>query len=326
MIAGVNMITSPVAETRLRQAMPILAGLVVLLLGGCTSFNTALLNRNGPTGSDEALWPTTLELDSTLADPLGRHPLLTVLRPSNERDWAPEQAVLPTAEFFGEEVRVRNIRYCKYNSAEDMTVEHYDKTFDLERIKSVDFLVCPLPSIPGVAHTMISFGFEDDQYLGVSVEIRKEKGESYDPIKGFLRQYEIMYVVADERDLIQLRTNHWQNEVFLYKTRATPQAARDLFVDVMRRVNKLRVAPEFYDTLTNNCTTNIARHVNRLSPNRVPFDYRVLLAGHSGRLAYDLGLLDTETSFEETRARSGVNYLAYLHRNDADFSANIRRR
>ena len=250
----------------------------------------------------------------------------SVLRPSNERDWAPEQAVLPRAEFRGNKVRVHNIRYCKYNSAEDVTVEHYDKTFDLKRIKSVDFLVCPLPSIPGVAHTMISFGFEDDQYLGVSVEIRKEKGESYDPIKGFLRQYEIMYVVADERDLIQLRTNQWQNEVFLYPTRATPEAARDLFVDVMRRVNKLQVAPEFYNTLTNNCTTNIARHVNRIMPNRIQLDYRVLMAGHSDRMAYDIGLLDTETTFEATRARSGVNYQAYLHRNDADFSAKIRRR
>ena len=301
-------------------------GLAALLLGGCTSVNPVAINEHAQSAGDEKLWPTTLALDPTLADPLGSHPLLSALRPSNERDWAPEQAVLPTAEFRGNEVRVHNIRYCKYNSAEDVTVEHYDKTFDLDRIKSVDFLVCPLPSIPGVAHTMISFGFEDDQYLGVSVEIRKEKGESYDPIKGFLRQYEIMYVVADERDLIQLRTNQWQNEVFLYKTRATPEAARDLFVDVMRRVNKLQVAPEFYDTLTNNCTTNIARHVNRLSPNRIPFDYRVLMAGHSDRLAYDIGLLDTETSFEATRARSGVNYLSYLHRNNADFSAKIRRR
>ena len=275
---------------------------------------------------DEALWPTTLELDHTLVDPLDSHPLLSMLRPSNERDWVPEQAVLPRAEFLGNEVLVHNIRNCKYNSADDVVVEHYDKRFDLDRIKSVDFLVCPFPSAPGTAHTMISFGFEGDEYLAVSVEIRKEKGESYDPIKGLLRQYEIMYVVADERDLIQLRTNHWKNEVFLYHTRATPETARGMFVDVMRRVNKLYVAPEFYDTLTNNCTTNIVRHVNRLSPNRIPFDYRVLMAGYSDRLAYDLGLLETDTSFEQTKAHAGVNYLAYLHRNDRDFSAKIRRR
>ena len=313
-------------KNRLLITIQLSIGLAVLFLSGCASLNNAWFNRTPQADAEEALWPTTLELDSTLAHPIDSHPLLTVLRPSNERDWTPEQAVLPYAEHLGNEMRVHNIRYCKYNSDEDVKVEHYDKTFDLDRIKSVDFLICPIPGIPGVAHTMLSFGFEDDQYLGVSVEIRKEKGESYDPIKGFLRQYEIMYVLADERDLIQLRTNHWQNEVFVYRTRATPEAARDLLVDIMHRVNKLRVAPEYYDTLTNNCTTNIARHVNRLFPNRIPLDYRVLLAGYSDRMAFDLGLLDTDTTFEATKAQAEVNYLAYLYRNDADFSTKIRRR
>ncbi len=301
-------------------------GLAILLMAGCASFNGERSVSNKPLADGDALWPTTLELDPTFIDPLGQHPLLSVLRPSNDRDWAPEQAVLSYAEFMGDKVLVHNIRCAKYNSDEDVKVDYYDKTFDLAKIKSVDFLVCPFASSPGMAHTMLSFGFEGEQYLAVSVEIRKEKGESYDPLKGLLHQYEIMYVVADERDLIQLRTNLWQNEVFLYQTKATPKAARELFVDVIGRVNKLRVAPEFYDTLTNNCTTNIAQHVNRLFPDRVPLDYRVLLAGYSDRLAYDLGLLDTDIGFEETRARARVNYLAYLHRNDADFSAQIRRR
>lgn len=296
-------------------------GLTIILLGGCAS---SVATK--PPATDQALWPTTLELDPTIADPLDNHPMLTMLRPSNDRDWRPEQAVLPRAEFRGDKVLVHSIRNCQYLPGDEIVVEHYDKRFDLDRIKSVDFLVCPFPSAPDMAHTMISFGFEGDEYLAVSVEVRKEKGESYNPIKGFLRQYEIMYVVADERDVIQLRTNHWQSEVFLYPTRATPQAARDMFVDVMRRVNKLYMMPEYYDTLTNNCTTNIVRHVNRLSPERIPSDYRVLLAGNSDRLAYELGLLDTEASFDATKARAGVNYLAYLHRNDADFSAKIRQR
>ena len=283
-------------ENRLLIVIQISIGLAAILLGGCAPFDA-----NRPPPVEQALWPTTFELDHTITDPLGKHPLLSMLRPSNNR-------------------------YCKYNSPDDVVVEYYDKRFDLNRIKSVDFLICPFPGAPDLAHTMISFGFEGDEYLAVSVEIRKEKGESYDPIKGFLRQYEIMYVVADERDLIQLRTNHWQFELFLYPTRATPEAAREMFVDVMRRVNKLYLTPEFYDTLTNNCTTNIVRHVNRLSPEKIPLDYRVLMAGRSDRLAYDLGLLDTDTSFEATKARAGVNYLAYLHRNDADFSAKIRQR
>lgn len=308
------------------KAIRVFFSLAVLLISGCASIGGGTTADSKPAVEGYSLWPTTLELDPTIVDPLGQHPLLSMFRPSNDRDWAPEQAVLPYVEFLGDKVLVHNIRCAKYHAEDDIEVNYYDKTFDLSEIKNVDFLVCPFASAPGMAHTMLSFGFEGEEYVAVSVEIRKEKGESYDPLKGLLHQYEIMYVVADERDLIQLRTNIWQNEVFLYRTKATPKAARELFVDVAARINKLRLSPEFYDTLTNNCTTNIAQHVNRLYPERVPMDYRVLLSGYSDRMAYELGLLDSEVGFEETRARARVNYLAYLHRNDADFSAQIRRR
>lgn len=250
--------------------------------------------------------------------------LVKVFRPSNYRDWTPDQARLAEAELLGEKVTVHNVRYCTYNTADDYVVHHYDKTYDLGQIRSVDFIVVPFPDLPSVAHTMLSFGFADGEYLGVSVEIRKERGETYDPGRGVLRQYELIYNVADERDLIQKYAIHHQCEVYIYRTRATPEQARMLFTDVMNRVNELARRPEFYDTLTNNCTTNIRRHINRLKPDRVPYDYRVLLPGHSDRLAYELGLLDTYTSFEETKQRSRVNYLAYLHRDSPDFSVKIR--
>jgi hypothetical protein len=171
---------------------------------------------------------------------------------------------------------------------------------------------------------MLSFGFEDRDYLGVSVEIRKEKGEKYAPLKGVLRQFELMYVVADERDLLLRRVMLDLSDVYLHRARATREEVRALFLDVMQRLNKLADEPEFYNTLTNNCTTNIRSHINRLSPARVPYDYRVLLPGNSDKLAYDLGLLKTATSFEQTRARARINYLAYLYRDDAEFSQKIR--
>ncbi len=156
------------------------------------------------------------------------------------------------------------------------------------------------------------------------MEIRREQGETFGPLKGFFNQYEIMYVVGDERDLIELRTNYRLDDVYVYRARATPDQARRLFIDVMNRVNKLVYEPEFYNTLTNNCTTNIRDHINRLNPDRVPYDYRVLLPGFSDQLAYDLGLLETDASFPETRLRSRVNYLAYLYRDSPDFSVRIR--
>jgi hypothetical protein len=145
-------------------------------------------------------------------------------------------------------------------SENDYIVRHYDKTFDLNRLDSVDFLVVPFKEAPNLAHTMLSFGFGGNDYLVVSVEARMEEGQSYSPVKGLMRQYELMYVVADERDVIPLRTKHRDVDVYLYRTRATPEQARMLLVDMMARVNKLAFEPEFYDTFTNNCTTNIVPH------------------------------------------------------------------
>ncbi len=252
--------------------------------------------------------------------------LVKWVAPSNHRDWTPDQAVLPQVEFHGNQITVRNIRNCDYRTADDYDVHHYDKTFDLDRLTSVDFIVVPFNDIPGIAHTMLSFGFEDQDYLGLSVEIRKEQGESYSPIKGFMQQYELMYVLADERDLILKQSLHYLCDVYVYRSSATPQQCRDLLLDVAARVNKLYDEPEFYNTVANNCTTNIRNHVNRLAPHRVPYDYRVLLPAHSDRLAFDLGLLERRGSFEETRRNAKVNFQAYLHESSPEFSQLIRRR
>jgi len=251
--------------------------------------------------------------------------LFKTLKPSNDRDWTPEQAKLAEAAFSGHKVTIRNIRDCRWRTLDDFTASYYDKTFDLRELRSVDFIVVPFNETPSLGHTMLSFGFEGDDYLAVSIEIRRERGERYNAIAGFFQQYELIYVVASEHDVIQRRVNCDLSDVYVYRSTATPEQAQDLFIDVMRRVNKLAKEPEFYDTLTNNCTTNIRNHVNHLKPDKVPYDYRVLLPGYSDKLAYDLGLIEQHGSYEETRLRARVNYQAYLHRDDPNFSREIRR-
>jgi hypothetical protein len=260
-----------------------------------------------------------------LTDFLSPEELQRAVAPSNHRRWEPYLAVLPTAELHGQHLTVRNIRHCKYLSENDYIVRYYDKTFDLDRLESVDFLVVPFKGAPSLAHTMLSFGFGGTDYLAVSVEARMEEGQSYSPIKGLMRQYELMYVVADERDVIPLRTKHRDVDVYLYPTRATPQQSRILLLDIMARVNKLAVEPEFYDTFTNNCTTNIVYHINRLAPGKIGPGVSVLLPGLSDRLAYDLGLLDTTDSFEQTKKRALVNRRANRYLAAEDFSQRIRR-
>lgn len=247
------------------------------------------------------------------------------IRPSNDRDWAPDQAVLPWAEFAGRQVRVHNVRNLRYRSVSDYDLAYDDRTFDLDRLESAWFMVEPFAEFGGAAHTLLSFGFAGDEYVAVSVEIRKERGESFSPWKGLLRQFELMYVVGDERDLLGLRANHRHDDVYLYPVRAPRQRVEAVFVSMLERANRLRREPEFYNTLTSTCTTNIVRHVNELVPGRVPWSYKVLLPGYADELAYDVGLLATDLPFAEARRRFRINERAAAYADRDDFSAGIRR-
>jgi len=249
---------------------------------------------------------------------------LFLVRPSNDRNWNTDQAVLPEAFFNGDFVEIKNIRNFKYRSTTDYDVDYYDKTFDLNDLETVWYVVEPFSDFAGSAHTFLSFGFADNEYLSVSVEIRKEKEETFSALKGLFRNYEIMYVIADEKDAIKLRSNYRKDKVYLYPVQVSEEKRRELFVGMLERANDLKEKPEFYNTITNTCTTNIVSHVNYITPDRVPFSFKVLLPGYSDKLAYDLGLIPTDESFEEVRAKHLINDKAEKYGEDPDFSIKIR--
>jgi hypothetical protein len=246
------------------------------------------------------------------------------VRPSNDRNWSVDQVILPTAEFTGNQVTIRNVRNFSYASTTSYTPNYYDKTYNLDDIESLWYVVEPFSKGGNLAHTFLSFGFKGDQYISVSVEIRKEKGEAFSPLKGLLRQYEIMYVIADERDVIQLRSNHRKDKVFVYPVRATKEATRDIFVDMLKRANDLAQKPEFYNTLTNTCTTNIMVHVNNVIPQKIPFNITILVPGQSDHFAYDLGLIETDLTFADARKKFLINERAREYADSPDFSNKIR--
>lgn len=245
-------------------------------------------------------------------------------RPSNHRDWMPDQARLPRVELDGRRVRVHNLRNARYRSTSDYDVAWEERTYDLDRLRSAWFAVEPFAGWKGPAHTLMSFGFEDDNFLAISVEIRKERGEEFSPWKGLVRQYEIMYVLGDERDLIGLRTNHRRDRVYLYPVRAPRERIEQMLVGMLRRANRLAEEPEFYNTLTSSCTTNIVRHVNELVPGRVPWSYKVVLPGYSDELAYDLGLIDTDLPFAEAQRHFRIDEKAQRFGDGEGFSEKIR--
>jgi hypothetical protein len=250
---------------------------------------------------------------------------ILVLRetPSNQRDWSPDQAVLAYAERHGPLVTVHDIRNFQYASETQYTKAYYDKTFDLRQLDSVWFFVEPFGGA-GAAHTFVSFGFADRDFLAISIEIRKEKGESFSPLRGMLRRYEIMYVIGDERDLVKLRTNYRRDRVYLYPIRTTRERKVTMFLSMLRRANLLRAHPEFYNTLTNTCTTNLVEHVNTIVPSRIPLRPAVLLPAGSDKLAYDLGLIESPLPFPQTRTAAQIDDLARRFGDDPEFSLRIR--
>jgi hypothetical protein len=246
------------------------------------------------------------------------------LRPSNERDWQPEVAKLAYATINGDMVTVHNIRNFDYRTETDFTPAYYDRTYDLNKLDSGD-LIAVYWMGPAIAHLFLSFGFGDDR-LAISIEARKEKGEGYSSAKGFFRQYELYYVVADERDVVRVRTNYRKDppeDVYIYPLRVPRENIRRIFLEYVRKMNALREHPEFYNTLTTNCTTAILMNT-RVNPDSLPLSWKVLMSGYAPAYVYDSGRMDRSLPFEELQRRSLVNAAAQAADQAPDFSRRIR--
>lgn len=243
--------------------------------------------------------------------------------PRNDRDWTLDQMILPSVDFEGDQITIHNIRNFTYTGETTYESGYYDRTYNLNELVSVDFIVEPLAPI-AIAHTFVSFGFSNGEYVALSVEIRKEKGESFSPLKGLFDQFELMYVIADERDVIKLRALHRKDTLYLYPVVVSKEKAKELFLNMLTRANTLRENPEFYNTLTSTCTTNIVDHINAISPNRVPWNLSLIFPKDSDMYAYDLGLIDTSIPFFELRGQSEINQYIEEYANHPDFSQKIR--
>jgi Domain of unknown function (DUF4105) len=246
----------------------------------------------------------------------------TAIPARNTRDWTPDVARTARATFDGSRVTIQNVRSFKYRSETDYDQQWETRTYDLDRIKGVDlFLSFWGPT--EIAHTIVSWDFDDGQHLAISIETRKQKGESYSAIRGFFRQYELYYVVADERDLVGLRTNYRGEQVYLYRLRVPAADARALLVDYLNEVNLLATHPEWYNALTQNCTTTIRGHAQNIGAGG-SLDWRLLANGHLDELLYERGQIDTSLPLADLRARSNITEKAKAAADSPDFSARIR--
>jgi len=247
------------------------------------------------------------------------------IEPSNNRAWQPEVAIMPAVTIDGDQVTVRNIRNFIYRTETDFTPAYYDKTFDLAKLDSVD-LIASYWAGPAIAHIFVTFNFGPDEHLSISIERRDEVGETYSTVKGLFKQFELFYVVADERDVVRLRTNVRQaepEEVYIYRLKAPVEFSRRLFLEYVHKIDDLATHPEFYNTLTTNCTGNIWLH-SKVNPGSVPYSWKILLSGYVPEYLYELGRLDASLPFPELRERSHVNAAALAFDQAGNFSTAIR--
>src|SRR5919202_2756990 len=250
---------------------------------------------------------------------------LASMRPSNDRVWAPEHAVLPSADIVGDSVRIHRMRNFTYTAEDRFTPAYADRSYDLSKLESAWFIVTPFSKWwRGPAHTFVSFGFADSQYVAISVEARREPDEHYAVLTGLFKRFEVIYVVGDERDLIGSRALFGGYDVYLYPIRAPRDKIRQMFVEMLQRANALRSAPEFYNTATNNCTTNVVAHVNHVAPGTVPTGLKTVIPGYTDEVAHRLGLIDSTIALDEARRRYRVNDRARRFAGRPDFSIRIR--
>jgi uncharacterized protein DUF4105 len=244
------------------------------------------------------------------------------IAPSHDREWRPEVAVMPRAAIDGDRVRITGLRNFEYRSRNDFTERHEEREVWLSHLTALDFYVSYWAE-GLVGHTFVSFIFDNAPPLSISIETRPEVGEGFAPIASLFKQFELIYVVGDERDLVGVRTNHRNEAVYLYRLNTSADDARRLLLVYLARINELADEPEFYHLLSNSCTINIVRYAN--AAGRVGrFDIRHLFNGLVDSYLYHSGRVDTTLPFDELRRRSLINEAAQAADGSPDFSQRIR--
>ena len=256
---------------------------------------------------------------------VGAGTALALATPRADRRWVTQHAVTAHADVRGNTATLHRLRNFSYTAEETFTPAYDDRTYDLDKLETVWFIVTPFSRRwRGPAHTFVSFGFSDSQYVAISVEARREPGETYGPLTGLFEQFELIYVIGDERDLIGSRAAFGDYDVYVYPIKASRERIRALFVEMLNRSNGLATKPEFYNTLTNNCTSNVVDHVNSIVPHAVPYGMLWILPGYADDVAYSLGLIDNAMTLDESRHRYQVNAQAKQFAHDPAFSLRIR--
>ena len=246
------------------------------------------------------------------------------IEPTNNKDWAPDVARISSSVVSDDRLVLRNVRNFSYSSETDFAQIWEDREYDLSKLNSLDIFLSYWAS-EHIAHTIMSWGFEDGQYLAISIETRKDKTQEFSAFKGFFKQFMLSYIAADENDIIKLRTNHLKERVYVYRIVESKERIRALLDQYLKKMNSLVHQPEFYNALTQNCTTTIQLNANEINPDSPPpLDWRLIASGHVDELLYDRKKLRNDIPFTELRNDSRID-LRMQKYVGSDYSQALRR-
>lgn len=254
------------------------------------------------------------------------------IQPREDRTWAAQLAQVPSVSIDGDRFTIHNVRNFRWRAAaspqadssgEEIAEERWEtRSYQLDKASGVDLFFSYWTGAL-IAHLVVSVTFDDAPPLAFSIEIRREAGEVYSALAGFFKSYELTIVAADERDVIQLRTHVWREDVRLYRLNLSREKARALLIAYAAEINALADKPRWYDTLRANCSTVAFRLARKLWPD-LRFDWRVLFPGRAPDYAYEIGALRGDIPLDELKRRAAISELARALPEGADFSGSIR--
>jgi hypothetical protein len=245
------------------------------------------------------------------------------IKPAKNRNWQIEVAETAWTERDGDKITIHNLRNFDYQPGQAPKPRWETKVVDLSQLQGVDLFINFWGSTL-ICHPIVSFQFGPDDHVAISVETRMAQGQSYSTIRGFFKQFALIYVVADERDVVRVRTNYRHEQLYLYRTSIQPERARALFLNYLKTVNALHERPQFYNAVTSNCTTNVRTHTAATTTKPAPWDWRMLVNGTVDELVYDRGGFASHLPFPELKARSLIDDQAQAADQALDFSERIR--